>query len=92
MRIATVVTSLFLILAALFLLDAGPANSEPCNIYEDGVEIPVENCSEIRVTGHSRGNHELDCTVIRPWESSPANGKGKTKEINVTCQVTSLDM
>lgn len=26
--------------------------------------------SEQRVTGHSQGNHDLDCTIIRPWRNS----------------------
>lgn len=67
MKIATLVTSFILIVAGLFFLDAGPANSEACYFWEDGEKAIVENCSEIRVTGHSQGNHELDCTVIRPW-------------------------
>ncbi len=25
--------------------------------------------SEHHVSGHSKGNHALDCTVIRPWKS-----------------------
>jgi dienelactone hydrolase len=49
------------------LFDAGPANAEPCYFWEDGLSSIVEDCSEIHVTGHSQGNHELDCTVIRPW-------------------------
>jgi hypothetical protein len=27
--------------------------------------------SEVLVPGPTQGNHELDCTVIRPWVSSP---------------------
>ena len=66
MRIAKLVTSFFLLTAGLFLIGAGPGGYSvegpvPCNNYED------EDCSEIRVTGHSQGNHELDCTVIQPW-------------------------
>jgi hypothetical protein len=30
--------------------------------------------SEEVVVGHSNGNHELDCTVIRPWEASSSPG------------------
>lgn len=29
-----------------------------------------ENYSEERVTGPSNGNHALDCTIIRPWDSA----------------------
>jgi predicted esterase len=67
MKTATLVISFLLIVSGLFLLDAGPVNSEPCYFWEDGVSTIVKDCSEIRVTGHSQGNHELGCTVIRPW-------------------------
>jgi hypothetical protein len=73
MRITTLVTLFLLILAGCFSLGAGPANAEEveeiCYFYDENIEpIPVEyDCSEIRVTGHSQGNHELDCTVIQPW-------------------------
>ncbi len=52
MRIATLITSFFLLFAGLFLLGAGPAKY-----------------SVITVEGPTMGNHELDCTVIRPWAS-----------------------
>ena len=72
MRIATLVKSFFLLGAGLFLLSAGPANAaEPCLKWEDGVSSVIEKCSEMTVTGMSQGNHVLDCTVIRPWTSSP---------------------
>ncbi len=72
MRIATLVKSFFLLGAGLFLLSAGLANAaEPCLKWEDGVSSVIEKCSEMTVTGMSRGNHVLDCTVIRPWTSSP---------------------
>ena len=70
MRITTLVKSVLLLSAVLLLLGAGqrpgPGNyivsePEPCYNLED-----VEVCSEITVTGHSQGNHELDCTVIQP--------------------------
>ena len=32
------------------------------------------NCS--RVIGFSKGNHELDCTVIRPWSGTADDGAG----------------
>jgi predicted esterase len=35
---------------------------------------PAEVYSEETVTGHSNGNHALDCTVIRPWDSSSSPG------------------
>jgi hypothetical protein len=74
MKIGTLVTSFLLVFAGFFLLGAGSGNCDvtepiPCYGYE------YKNCSEIRVTGHSQGNHALDCTVIQPWKSSsgPAN-------------------
>jgi len=33
--------------------------------------------SEEIVVGHSQGNHRLDCTVIRPWNSSVGPGKSE---------------
>jgi hypothetical protein len=67
MRITTPVTSFLLVLAGFFFLGAESGNCDvtepvPCYGYEN------KNCSEIRVTGHSQGNHELDCTVILPWD------------------------
>jgi predicted esterase len=38
---------------------------------------PTSNYSEDDVTGYSNGNHELDCKVIRPWDSS--SGPGNTQ-------------
>jgi predicted esterase len=35
---------------------------------------PAAEYSEETVTGHSNGNHRLDCTVIRPWDGSPGPG------------------
>ncbi len=73
MRIARLVTSFFLLTAGIVLLGTGSGICEevegpaPCYGYEN------KNCSEIRVTGHSQGNHELDCTVIQPWRKYPAN-------------------
>ena len=32
--------------------------------------------SEEDVTGSSQGNHDLDCTVIRPWVKSPNLNQG----------------
>jgi dienelactone hydrolase len=67
MRITTGVTLLFLLGAGIILLGTGSGHCEgpvPCYGYEN------RNCSEIRVTGDSQGNHEIDCTVIRPWRSS----------------------
>jgi hypothetical protein len=60
MRIATLVTLLFLLGAGIIFLGAGPVRY-----------------SEENVTGTSQGNHELDCTVIRPWRntSGPADYK-----------------
>jgi hypothetical protein len=54
-----------------------PIESEPtpCMLYDGEVDafITVEGCTEPRVTGHSQGNHRLDCTVIRPWDGSGAS-------------------
>ena len=41
------------------------------------IASPPAKYSEETVTGHSSGNHELDCTVIRPWRSS--SGPGNTQ-------------
>jgi len=38
---------------------------------------PADVYSEQTVTGHSNGNHRLDCTIIRPWDSS--SGLGNTQ-------------
>jgi predicted esterase len=35
---------------------------------------PTSEYSEKTVTGPSQGNHELDCTVIRPWGNSSGPG------------------
>jgi hypothetical protein len=71
MKIATFFTSFLLILAGFFFLEAGPANAkdeDTCYFLKDGEREYLEyDCSEIRITGHSQGNHELDCTVIQPW-------------------------
>ena len=32
--------------------------------------------SEETVTGPTQGNHDLDCTVIRPWVNSPNPNQG----------------
>ncbi len=67
MRITKLFKFILLLCAGLLFLGAGPGPDVPkymgeCYNYED------EDCSEIRVTGHSQGNHELDCTVILPWD------------------------
>jgi hypothetical protein len=56
---------LIVIIIALFIF-VGTAFAAP----------PAKHSEEI-VTGHSNGNHELDCTVIRPWTSS--SGPGDTE-------------
>jgi len=38
---------------------------------------PQDEFSEQEVDGHSQGNHKLDCTVIRPWDSSVGPGKSE---------------
>jgi hypothetical protein len=56
MKIATLVTSFFLIVAALFSLGAG-------SLKYSEVIIPTDP--------PPKANHELSCTVIRPWVGSP---------------------
>ena len=79
MRITTLVKSVLLLSAGLLLLGAGPRPG-PGNYNvsdpEDCLSLEGEQCSEITVTGHSQGNHELDCTVIQPWPvlSEPTEG------------------
>jgi len=63
MKIATLVTSFFLIVAALFSLGAGPVR------YSVVTSYPEDN--------PPKGNHELSCTVIRPWVSSPDPDQGR---------------
>jgi predicted esterase len=38
---------------------------------------PPTNYSEETVTGHSNGNHALDCTIIRPWDNSSGPGSSQ---------------
>jgi len=75
MRITTRVTFFLLILTGFFFLGAGQATAadvedeDTCYFLKDGDREYLEyDCSEIRVTGYSQGNHELDCTVIQPWD------------------------
>lgn len=35
---------------------------------------PTDGYSEVVVSGHSNGNHRLDCTLFRPWGSSSNPG------------------
>jgi hypothetical protein len=63
MKIVTLVTSFFLIVAALFLLGAGPGR----NSEDPWTEIVLTDPS-------SQGNHDLDCTVIQPWSHSSGPG------------------
>ncbi len=73
MKIATRVTFFLLILVGFFFLSVGPAiaaddGEESCYFLKNGEPEDLEyDCSEIRVTGYSQGNHELDCTIIQPW-------------------------
>jgi len=50
------------LLVALFSF-AGSTSASPSGIY-----------SEEDISGPSNGNHRLDCTVIRPWDSSTGPG------------------
>jgi predicted esterase len=36
-----------------------------------------DDYSEVIIVGPSQGNHRLDCTVIRPWDSSVGPGKSE---------------
>jgi dienelactone hydrolase len=71
MRVTTLFRFILLLSAGLLFIGAGPRPG-PGNYEISGIE-PCYNleseevCSEITVTGHSQGNHELDCTVIQPW-------------------------
>jgi hypothetical protein len=60
MKIVTLVASFFLIVAALFSLGAGPVRYSVVTYPEDP----------------PKGNHELSCTVIRPWVSPPGPNQG----------------
>jgi hypothetical protein len=40
-----------------------------CELYDGGAFTPIANCTESTVTGYSEGNHELNFTVIRPWDA-----------------------
>jgi hypothetical protein len=71
MRITTSFRFVLLLSAGLIFIGAGPRPG-PGNYEISGPESCYnlegeEVCSEITVTGHSQGNHELDCTVIQPW-------------------------
>jgi hypothetical protein len=83
MKIVTLVTSFILILAGFFFPGTGSANFAYCLFWEnDGtqdVSTIIEDCSEYHVTGHSRGNHELDCTVIRPWNEGDGPDPGNVQ-------------
>jgi hypothetical protein len=54
------------VVASLFLLCAGIilVGARPAKYSEE------------TVTGPSQGNHELNCTVIRPWVSPPGPNQG----------------
>ncbi|MCK4898502.1 MAG: hypothetical protein KAS38_06985 [Anaerolineales bacterium] len=41
------------------------------------VAKPKAEYSLDRVTGHSSGNHRLDCKIIRPWSNSSGSGDGE---------------
>jgi hypothetical protein len=58
MKIATLVTSFFLIVAAIFSLGAGPGKYSVVT-YPDPAPT---------------GNHKLSCTVIQPWSESSGPG------------------
>lgn len=61
MKIKVVIVFLLVI-----LLSAGTVYAAPPKPY-----------SEETVTGPSQGNHELDCTVIRPWTNSTGPGSSQ---------------
>ena len=43
------------------------SSPEPCKKYYNESAEPISFCSEKTVIGTTQGNHELNCTVIRPW-------------------------
>jgi len=74
MRFTTVVIFFLLIFNGFFSVGARSAHAadvvdeDTCYFLKDKErEYLKYDCSEIRVAGRSQGNHELDCTVIRPW-------------------------
>ena len=75
MRITKLFKFILLLSAGLLFLGAGKGPGPGPGNYD--VTEPTscgDDCSEITVTGHSQGNHKLDCTVIQPWpleESDP---------------------
>ncbi|MFT7672511.1 MAG: putative esterase [Gammaproteobacteria bacterium] len=56
-------TSLFLIANVLVSVQAAAVDKAPTS------EIICQSSDHYceRIIGHSKGNHELDCTIIRPW-------------------------
>lgn len=62
--IKTIFAGLFLAVNLMSAVQAQPQNAQ--------TNITPFDCGEgdftcTRVTGNSQGNHELDCTIIRPW-------------------------
>ena len=57
---------LTILILSFFVLSTITAYAGPGDSVES-IPEQYSNHSETIVTGHSRGNHELDCTVIRPW-------------------------
>jgi hypothetical protein len=45
-----------------------------CELYDGEAFIPIADCTERTVTGYSEGNHELNFTVIRPWDAESKKG------------------
>jgi len=45
-----------------------------CELYDGEAFTPIADCTERTVTGYSEGNHELNFTVIRPWDAESKKG------------------
>lgn len=71
-------TGLSQVISAIFLLLLGatPAIAEEVEECSPGWEGPTDEYSIKIVGGNPKGNHQLDCTVIRPWKDDKAPTEG----------------
>ena len=61
--IKLIIASLFLVSNVLIAVQAAAVDKTPTG----DVICEASNHYCERITGHAKGNHELDCTIIRPW-------------------------
>ena len=80
-KFVVLIVSMLILSVATSVMGARPGignavQSEPvsCELYDGEAFIPIFNCTERTVTGYSEGNHELNFTVIRPWDAESKNG------------------